>query len=78
MEIPFWFFVVSLFVVMLAASYMCGKKLHDLQQERDKAIERAHKLEVRVLRAVDATRELKESCAKLTRPSLRKTLADRL
>ena len=36
--IPLWFFLTSLFVVMLWASYLCGKKLHQLQEERDEAI----------------------------------------
>jgi hypothetical protein len=36
--IPLWFFLASLFVVMLWSSYLCGKKLHQLQEERDEAL----------------------------------------
>jgi hypothetical protein len=38
MGIPIWFFIAALFVVMLWASYLCGKNLHGLQEERDEAL----------------------------------------
>ena len=41
MEMPVWFFLATLFVVMLWASYLCGKKLHNLKEELEERLKAA-------------------------------------
>ena len=64
MEIPVWFFLATLFVVMLWASYLCGKKLHNLKEELEERLKAATD-DAKEAKLQDQTRLIKQLFALL-------------